>query len=207
MDTFTHPQNQSSTAAPPAPTPSASPFVEQLHPNLARLAAVYDQIVESFTRKEIDDLEARSRIRRLRARDDQGVIWSLREDGQWYRQTRDGQLIPDTPPTSGIPGVSPFDMSSNNYRSENPDMHISKPDASSIPPDGAYAYNVDNARVTDSDKITRRFMNWKYRRVALFVAALSVAGVLLGYGVMASSNDSLTPQNPSDSTPVVIVEN
>lgn len=83
----------------------------QLHPDLARIAAMYDDIVDRFGRHLITPEQARAAILELIARDDQGVRWRLNpQDGSWYRETQAG-WVPAVPPTSGVRTVAPTDVS------------------------------------------------------------------------------------------------
>lgn len=102
------------------PAPSTTPIVvaptvrhaaRGLHPNLAKVAARYSPIVQSYAAGDISPATARSMIRRLVARDDQGALWMLREDGCWYRRSVDGVWAQDVPPTYGVEVPSPFDVS------------------------------------------------------------------------------------------------
>jgi hypothetical protein len=98
--------------------------MDSLHPNLARIAAAYDHIVERFRRGELTPLAARAEILALAARDDEGTIWSIDPDtGAWLRRTVLGDVVPDTPPTYGLPTVTPFDLS-HNPGAFNPDERI-----------------------------------------------------------------------------------
>jgi hypothetical protein len=86
--------------------------VNTLHPNLARIAASYDLIVERFRRGEMSAQEADTHIRSLVARDDDGVVWSIDpSSGAWLRETVSGEQVPDTPPAYGVVTVTPFDVS------------------------------------------------------------------------------------------------
>lgn len=108
---------------------------EVLHPNLARIAAMYDAIQEDFARGRITPQEAQSRIRRLEARDDQGVTWVIApSDGRWYRRTVDGRLVADSPPRSGIRTASPFDVSQPSRDVANPYTRIQRAAAVDAPP-------------------------------------------------------------------------
>ncbi len=84
-----------------------------LHPNLARLAASYDEIVESHRSGKISAREARGRIAALVGRDDTGLLWTINPDtGRWsYRNLR-GELVEAEPPRFGIPSKTPADLGS-----------------------------------------------------------------------------------------------
>lgn len=76
---------------------------EPLHPNLARIAAAYDEVQARASRGEISAVQARAEIMHLVARDDEGVLWSIDpSSGQWLRRTISGTLTPDTPPSYGV---------------------------------------------------------------------------------------------------------
>jgi hypothetical protein len=84
-----------------------------LHPNLARLAAQYDEITERYGRRILSAAEARREVSTLVARDDEGTLWSINPDnGEWLRRTRTGELVPGTPPTYGLATATPYDISS-----------------------------------------------------------------------------------------------
>jgi hypothetical protein len=74
----------------------------QLHPNLARIAASYQDLVSIYATGRIDASVASVRARELIARDDLGVLWTINpKDGGWLRCVRDGSWVPDVPPTAG----------------------------------------------------------------------------------------------------------
>jgi len=87
---------------------------QPLHPNLAKLAATYDEIFLRWSRGQIDAAEARVEILALQARDDDGVLWSIDpESGAWLRKTITGEIVRDTPPSYGLATPTPHDLSSN----------------------------------------------------------------------------------------------
>lgn len=85
-----------------------------LHPNLAKIAAAYDEIVGRVQRNMTTPAAARTEISQLEARDDEGVRWSIDPDsGQWVRKTAFGDVEFDpNPPTSGYATADPFDLGS-----------------------------------------------------------------------------------------------
>lgn len=96
----------------------------RLHPNLARIAAVYDDVVAGFARGELSPDEARHRISSLVARDDQGITWCISpNDGQWYRVTVTGELVADTPPEAGVATYTGWDLSGDG-RLDDPRLRI-----------------------------------------------------------------------------------
>ena len=94
-----------------------------LHPNIARIAARYDEILGRFARKQISATKAHREIAALVARDDEGTLWSIDpKTGGFLRETRTGTLIPDTPPTYGLATPTPHDVSTG--KAFNPDNNI-----------------------------------------------------------------------------------
>ena len=87
--------------------------MEALHPNLARIAAQYDEIIKLHTNSQLTSSQARSMIEKLAARDDTGVEWSINPDnGAWQYRTKDGVLLEGTPPTWGLSSLTPKDIGS-----------------------------------------------------------------------------------------------
>lgn len=85
---------------------------DRLHPNLARVAAAYDDLFEQFARGQLSAADAKARIRNLIARDDSGIEWTLNpDDRNWYRRTVHGDWVRDRPPTMGVKTASGWDMS------------------------------------------------------------------------------------------------
>lgn len=81
-----------------------------LHPNLARLAAAYDRIIEQMEAGQLTAVNARARIAQLEARDDQGVRWSIDPDsGQFVRKTAFGEVEFDSPPRFGVMTADAYD--------------------------------------------------------------------------------------------------
>ncbi len=82
-----------------------------LHPNLARLAAAYDQIVEDHRCSKISSREARGRISALMGRDDTGLLWAIDPDsGKWCFRNLRGDLVEAEPPRFGIASPKPSDL-------------------------------------------------------------------------------------------------
>lgn len=99
------------------------PQPEPLHPNLARLAAAYDEIFERWSRRELQPSEARGQIMALVTRDDQGVQWRLHPDtGVWQRQTIHGDWVEGAPPTYGLATPTAHDLSAGT--AANPDGRL-----------------------------------------------------------------------------------
>lgn len=82
---------------------SHSPVPGGLHPNLARIAAAYDIVLEEHAQRKISVADARLRIAALETRDDQGIRWSIDPDtGRFVRTKADGTQVFDTPPEYGF---------------------------------------------------------------------------------------------------------
>jgi hypothetical protein len=95
-----------------------------LHPNLARIAAQYDDVLRRFSLRQIDNAAAQAEISALQARDDEGVIWRLDpKDASWLRKARDGSWIKGEPPRSGLATPTAHDLS-RDPRVFNPDSRI-----------------------------------------------------------------------------------
>jgi len=91
----------------------------RLHPNLAKMAASYDDICEQFSRNQLTAEEARVRITSLVGRDDQGVQWCISpDDGNWYRVTVSGRLVRDEPPQAGVATYTGWDLSGGDPSSD-----------------------------------------------------------------------------------------
>lgn len=87
--------------------------MDALHPNLARIAARYDEIIKLYNNRQLTGSQARLMIEKLAARDDIGVEWSVNPDnGSWQYRTKDGVLLEGTPPTWGLPSLTPKDLGS-----------------------------------------------------------------------------------------------
>jgi hypothetical protein len=82
-----------------------------LHPNLAQIAAAYDDVMQSFRAGLLSPVEARRRVLTLVARDDNGLEWSINPDtGQWQYRSHFGELVSANPPAYGVVGFSPADI-------------------------------------------------------------------------------------------------
>jgi hypothetical protein len=89
-----------------------------LHPNIARIAAAYDIILEELSSRQISVAAARAKIAQLEARDDDGTRWSIDPDsGQFVRKTALGAEEYDTPPRVGYQTHDAFSYT-------NPNPHV-----------------------------------------------------------------------------------
>lgn len=138
-----------------------------LHPNLARLAAAYDDVMERYARRQLTPGQARDQILALVARDDNGVLWSISPDtGRWqYRNSRD-ELVAAEPPAYGFASLTAHDLGSG-HDIYNPDRRIGfyEVDDSLLHAPGSLA---GSTRVTPRRTLPRR---------ALLVAAAVILAV------------------------------
>ena len=82
-----------------------------LHPNLALIAAAYDDVMQAFRAGLLSAAEARRRVLTLVARDDSGLEWSINPDtGQWQYRSHFGELVNANPPAYGVVGFTPADI-------------------------------------------------------------------------------------------------
>ena len=87
---------------------------KSLHPNLAKLAASYDDILMRYSTGVLSAAQARAEITTLVARDDDGILWTIDPDsGQWMRRTRTGDLVASEPPSYGLATPTPHDLSTS----------------------------------------------------------------------------------------------
>lgn len=113
-----------------------------LHPNLARVAALYDQVTAEWASGRITLDEARSRLSDLVARDDQGAQWRIDPGtGNWCRLSLDGHWQAADPPTFGLATPDGWDLSGGIDPFADPRRHIGTRD-------------VDVTRVTDTSSLT-----------------------------------------------------
>ena len=82
-----------------------------LHPNLARIAAMYDEIVSDLNTGKISANQAHRLILTLSAKDDNGVEWSINpENGVWRYRSLSGDLREGEPPQYGMASMTPYDI-------------------------------------------------------------------------------------------------
>jgi hypothetical protein len=82
-----------------------------LHPNLARIASAYDQVMYEYRSGVLSPAEARRRTMTLVARDDNGLEWSIDPDtGSWRYRNQFGEMITANPPAYGVASFTPADL-------------------------------------------------------------------------------------------------
>ena len=165
-----------------------------LHPNLARLDADYDEIVARFARREITADEAHAQVRDLRARDDEGVIWSKDpSDGGWLRQTRTGAWEKtDTPPVYGVATPTPHDLSGGSSPT-NPDNRIDF-----VPVDERAVWGENSLRASTRTSPARSVGRSRRQLVTYFIVAV-IIGMLIALVVWLPKHTTSTPK-PSTTT-------
>lgn len=99
---------------------------QTLHPNLGRIAAAYDDIVDKHTRGLLTASAARGQALALHARDDHGIIWRINPDtSKWEHKTRTQEWKTAIPPAYGLATSTAFDVAPNPAsRAFNPDSRI-----------------------------------------------------------------------------------
>lgn len=86
-----------------------------VHPNLARIASIYDSVVLARRGGHITETDAYARIDSLVAKDDFGVEWSISpQTGEWRYRDKWGEYYYAQPPEYGIVSATPYDMESGN---------------------------------------------------------------------------------------------
>jgi hypothetical protein len=132
-------------------------MTEQLHPNIARMAASYDRLLSLMSSGQLTSEQARVRISQLEARDDHGIRWTVDpSSGRFLRRTAFGTLVPDTPPAVGIDTKDAF-YYSDYSRDDNPEHKITTTSVSGperVPTTlaGATRFSQpDTVDVTDAD--------------------------------------------------------
>ncbi len=155
-------------------------MAQPLHPNLARLAAAYDEIVERYASSRIDAVQARMEVSALVARDDEGILWSINPDtGEWLRRTITGELVVSKPPTYGLATPTPHDVSGND-EAFNPDTRIG---FARVDDELLYAPNLlagATRRSLDVPSLARR--GWWMNPLVWLAAGLVVVLVLFSVG-------------------------
>lgn len=100
-----------------------------LHPNLARVAAAYDEVLLEFQQGRIVPSEARRRILALVARDDNGLEWSIDPDtGRWRYKSHFGGYTLGDPPGYGVLTATPHDLGSGDGLASDGRVHFENVD-------------------------------------------------------------------------------
>lgn len=162
------PRWQAPPAAPPPPT-------IDLHPNLARIAFRYQDVAGRYARGELDPATANREIQELVARDDQGLAWTINPaDGGWLYWSRAGNWVAGNPPTSGLAGLSPHDLT-NPGDITNPDHSLTM---RKVDDNGTSLVGSTRRKAKSLRPVQRP--RWVYPAIAV-VAVLVVIFVLLAF--------------------------
>jgi hypothetical protein len=150
-----------------------------LHPNLARIAAAYDDVVSRASRGEISAAQARAEVLHLVARDDTGVLWSIDpSSGKWMRRKFNGEMVFDTPPTYGLATPTAHDLTREPTGTFNPDsrlMFYEVDEELLLPPTSLQGAT---RRLVDTPA-SRRQARWPSTTVVIAVIAAVVVAVLV----------------------------
>jgi len=96
-----------------------------LHPNLARIAAAHNDLVERYRNHQITTIQAQTEASELIARDDMGIRWRINPtSGQWEHETQTGQWKQGAPPQQGVASLTPQHFGSINHQVFDPDNFI-----------------------------------------------------------------------------------
>ena len=147
-----------------------------LHPNLAVLAARYDDVADQARRGLLDPAEAHRRIAVLEARDDAGTRWRIDPaSGAWERLSvaRGWELA--TPPTFGLATPTPLDVSPPGGVAPAPDVAVRPVDEAGLYAGRALAGSTRGPRRTPEPERPA----WVPRREGRVLLPLSVTGGLV----------------------------
>jgi hypothetical protein len=180
--------------------------VSSLHPNLARIAAAYDEICERVARRQITPEEARAEIAQLEARDDEGVRWSLHPDtGTWVRRTAFGDLEFDAaPPAAGYPTMDAFSFTGDvNPAAFDPTTRVTKYAVEDTPvPGGLRGATRLGAHEPQEQSWRDRLPRWAVTLTQVGVVAAAVLAATLAFSALRGLFDQ--PAEPAPPAPVVV---
>lgn len=175
---------------------------QPLHPNLARLAAEYDNIIERFSQHRINGIQARAEILALIARDDNGTQWSLDPDtGKWcYRNIR-GQLVEADPPAYGLATPTAHDLS-RNPNAFNPDAKIQfqEVDESLMYPPNSLLGSTRRPIQVQRGKVASFLLTSKGKMVVLVALIAAAVVALLVINPFSHPSKSQSPSMPPASS-------
>lgn len=149
-------------------------YVERsLHPNLARVAAEYDEVLLAFQQGRIAPNEARRRIMALVARDDNGLEWSIdAETGKWRYRTHFGSFALGDPPAYGVLAPTPHDLGSGTGLPSDDRVALQQVDMVALTSEGSLTGSTLLPQIGDMPPATAS-------RRSLIAAVCIVAGVAM----------------------------
>lgn len=148
-------------------------MVKSLHPNLARIAAEYDEIVLQAQIGHITPEQANARISRLIAKDDQGLDWSINPTtGNWVYKNSKGELVEAFPPEYGFTSPTPKDIGSPTEKDFDSRLSFHEVDESKLNNDSVLGAT---RRVLDSGKKSHS----TYKKIILSLVLLIVLALAL----------------------------
>lgn len=177
-----------------------------LHPNLAKLAANYDEIIERYANGTLGAVAAQREIAALVARDDEGILWSIDPTtGDWLRKTRSGELVPGEPPAYGLETATPHDISGarRNYLSEER-VHLLEVDDELLYSPSRFAGSTRNlARTVNEGRFSSGIWGakWLIRSVVgVAVASLIIVSILAATHPRSSARPGSVATSSTTST-------
>lgn len=148
-----------------------------LHPNLARIAASYDEIVSAFQQGRLSPADARRQLVALVARDDAGIEWSIDPDsGRWRYRTRWGGLEEADPPSYGMAAATPADLGAGNGRDLDARLSLHEVDMELVTPPSSL---VGSTLLRDGSGSRSPISSRQVLGVALALAVLALVVFLM----------------------------
>jgi hypothetical protein len=146
-----------------------------LHPNLARIAAAYDDVMSEFRAGRILPAEARRRVLTLIARDDNGLEWSLNPDtGGWQYRNQFGEMTSANPPAYGVAGFTPTDLGGG--RGDDPRVRLYEIDQDALHSEGQLRGSTS---ITEETLGMRVSLLAGRTRIALGVLVMALLGTVV----------------------------
>ena len=141
-----------------------------LHPNLARIAVAYQDLVQAYASGLVDANRASVLMRELVGRDDEGTQWTINpRDGGWLRCTVWGEWVSASPPQSGFATLSAWELSGT----KGADQALMYASVDAAPVVGYKGLTAEKAQRARSEKQSER-PRWVYP-----VMVLGAIGFLL----------------------------
>lgn len=176
-----------------------------LHPNLARLAATYDQVSSDWAAGRITLAAAQQRLSSLIARDDQGARWRLDpSSGEWQRQNADGSWEEAPPPTWGLSTPDGWDLSGGVDPFADPRRYIDTRavDVNRVTDDTSLSGVTFRASAAAAGEPPEPVESRMAKRTVMQIGAVILIAVLLVVGVARcnSNRDSEGPGHTTETT-------